>query len=213
MKQLTDSLATTTVTAATGLILMWNLAMPNFAHAQGEGHAMTPPPSSGKALNTDMVWQSIPIASNVPDLMTSEAASQASTNQIVLHYGLGIRVISAEIKAESLTRDGYPAVAIPGGPRGEIEVFVARKVLGTYSAVDLNTGLLGMHAKQFYDKYIKNSSPDPVGEFQISTQLVLAYPRQLGALFNLTQFQGLGFIPALTKLPINPAIVQSAFLI
>lgn len=165
MKQLTDSLAATTATAATGLVLMWNLAMPNFVHAQDEGHGMTPPPSSGKALNTDMVWQSIPIASNVPDLMTSEAASQASTNQIVLHYGLGVRVISAEMKAESLTLAGYPAVAIPGGPRGEIEVFVARKVLGTYSALELNNGVLGIHAEQFYNKYIKGSSPDRAGEF------------------------------------------------
>lgn len=165
MKQLINRWVATTATTATGLVLMWNLAMPNFVQAQGEGHAMTPPPSSGKALNTNMVWQSIPIASNVPDLMTSEAASQASTNQIVLHYGLGVRVISAEIKAESLTLEGYPAVAIPGGPRGEIEVFVAREVLGTYSALELNNGVLGIHAKQFYDKYIKDSAPDQANEF------------------------------------------------
>jgi hypothetical protein len=165
MKQLTDSLAATTATAATCLVLMWNLAMPTFVQAQGEGHAMTPPPSSGTALKTDMVWQSIPIATKMPDLMTSEAASQASTNQIVLHYGVGVRIISAEMGAESLSLNGYPAVAIPGGPRGQIEVFVARKVLGTYSAIDLNTGLLGMHAEQFYDKYIKGSSTDRADEF------------------------------------------------
>ena len=165
MKQRTDSLAITTVTAVTGLVMMWNLAMPDLAHAQGEDHALTPSPSSGKDLKTDRVWQHTPIASKMPGIMTSEAASQASTNQIVLHYGVGVRIISAEMGAENLSLNGYPAVAIPGGPRGQIEVFVARKVLGTYSTVDLNTGLLGMHAEQFYDKYIKNSSPDPVGEF------------------------------------------------
>lgn len=157
MKQLTDSLVATTATTATGLVLMWSLAMPHVVHAQGQGHAMTSSPSSGKVLKTDMVSQSTPIVSKVLDSMTSEAASQASTNQIVLHYGLGVRIISAEIIAENLTLDGYPAVAIPGGPRGLIEVFVAREGLGEYSTIDLNTGLLSMNAKRYYDKYIKKA--------------------------------------------------------
>lgn len=164
MKQLTGSLVAATATAAIGLVLIWSLAMPNVVYARDEGHAITSSPPSGKALKTDMVSQRTLIVSKVLDPMTSEAASQASTNQIVLHYGLGVRIISAEMIAENLTRDGYPAVAISGGPRGHVEVFVAKEGRGIYTTIDLNTGLLSMNAKKYYDEYIKGSelnTPDP----------------------------------------------------
>lgn len=85
-------------------------------------------------------------------------AYRASTNQIVLHYGEG--VTGANMEADSLSDEGYPAIAVPGGSPGQVELFVGRGKFGKYSQSDLDSGTLGGSAMNFYDRKIgKDNSP------------------------------------------------------
>ncbi|MCF6281982.1 MAG: hypothetical protein L3J28_07190 [Candidatus Polarisedimenticolaceae bacterium] len=54
--------------------------------------------------------------------LSRKEAYRASTGQIVLHYGQGIKRVN-NIKDVLLER-GYPTIAYPGGPQGLIELFV-----------------------------------------------------------------------------------------
>lgn len=112
----------------------WLVLIPAItAFAQGETH---PTPDTSKP------W-------------TRKAAFRASTNQIVLHYGEGKDLDwVVDILAEGLSETGYPAIAVPGGPKEKIEMFVGRKMPGTYTEDDLAGGILGMHAERFFKKYV-----------------------------------------------------------
>ena len=79
---------------------------------------------------------------------TRKQAYRASTNQIVLHYGEGI--VDADLLAVVLTEDGYPAIALPGGSDGQVELFVGRGKFGFYDQRDLNRETLGGNAQTFY---------------------------------------------------------------
>lgn len=90
---------------------------------------------------------------------TRKAAFQASEGRIVLHYGEeGIREISARLEAESLSDSGYPAIAVPGGLKGAVEMFVGEKIIGKYDQDQLDTSFVGFLAMRFYEKFFKKTS-------------------------------------------------------
>lgn len=85
-----------------------------------------------------------------------KAAFQASEGRIVLHYGEGIEEISAQLEAETLSDRGYPAIAVPGGPKGMVELFIGKKIIpGMYDKHKLNNGGLGSDAIELYNMIIK----------------------------------------------------------
>ena len=90
-------------------------------------------------------------------IYSHKEAYRASTNQIVLHYREGIH---ADWVVAALVQKGYPAIAVPGGSPGQVELFVGRGKFGKYSQNDLDNGRLGGSAMNFYDRKIgKDSSP------------------------------------------------------
>lgn len=84
-----------------------------------------------------------------------KSAFQASEGRIVLHYGEGIEEISARLEAESLSDRGYPAIAVPGGPTGMVELFVGKRIFGKYNKSQLNNGDMGSNAMELYDTFVK----------------------------------------------------------
>lgn len=105
-----------------------------------------------------------PVAIDPNVLWERKAAFRASEGRIVLHYGEGIREISATLEAESLSDSGYPAIAVPGGPKGAVELFIGRKIIpGTYTQNQLNEGRLGGDAVRLYNIIFKKELiPDMV---------------------------------------------------
>jgi len=143
-------------TVGGALIATWLAVNPANALAQGEVHAATLP--DDKATPTRLVPQSG--NASTPEAQkpwTRKQAFRASTNQIVLHYGEGIEGIDIEIGA--LAKAGYPAIAVPGGSPGQVELFVARRKFGTYKQHYLDSGTLGGDGILFFDKYVK-PAPD-----------------------------------------------------
>jgi len=136
-----------------GLCIWLVLTPASNVFAQGEAHA-DPPPNGTGTPTAIMSEGNIPTPkTNTP--WTRKAAYRASTNQIVFHYGEGLELV--DILAEGLTEQGYPAIAVPGGPKGKVEMFVGRKMPGKYTEDDLAGGDLGDDASTFFDKYVKKT--------------------------------------------------------
>ena len=89
-------------------------------------------------------------------IYTRKEAYRASTNRIVLHYGEGVK--GAKQIKEILIEEGYPAMAYPGGPEGKIELFINRRVIGTYDQNSVDNGELGGHAITFFKERVMNRS-------------------------------------------------------
>ena len=137
------------------LIATWLAVNPANALAQGEVHAATPPDI--KARPTALIPQgSIPVP-EVQEPWKRRAAFKASSAQIVFHYGAGFH--DADLLAEVLSEKGYTTIAVPGGPDGKMEMFVGRKMPGTYSQRELNDGTAGGDAMEFHRKYIGPPKP------------------------------------------------------
>lgn len=66
-----------------------------------------------------------------------EALLASSDGRAVLHYGEGI--YGADREAAFITgHDGIETYALPGGPAGGVQVFVNRKIYGTFNQDELN---------------------------------------------------------------------------
>lgn len=107
--------------------------------------AATLPPATPAFAQSAQVEQ---VSSVTPSRQARRDAIAQSQGRIVIFYGSGVR--SAEAAAMSLSRTGYPATAIAGGPNGEAEVFVNRGILGTYSDSSILNGDLGSDAMDAY---------------------------------------------------------------
>ena len=81
-------------------------------------------------------------------------AYRASTNQIVLHYGDEIWGLGPLV--DVLNERGYPTIAIPGGKKENVEVFIGRGKFGNYNQDDIGSGTLGSNAIDFYDRKLGN---------------------------------------------------------
>jgi len=89
--------------------------------------------------------------------MTRKEAFRASTGKIVFHYGEGI--VGADDEAESLTEDGYPAIAVPGGKPGQVEVFVDRGIIRRkFTQKDMNGPTVGGLAANEYDRKFRKKT-------------------------------------------------------
>ncbi len=88
---------------------------------------------------------------------TRKAAYRASTDQIVLHYDSEIMFV--DVLAEGLSEQGFSSIAVPGGPKGQIEMFVGRKMAGKYTEDDLADGTLGGDAVRLYNEHIRGVRP------------------------------------------------------
>ena len=86
-----------------------------------------------------------------------KAAFRASEGRIVLHYGEGIEL--ADLLAEGLTERGYPTIAVPGGPKGLVELFIGKKIFGKYDQDKLEGGSLGSDAIDFFNVFVKKLPP------------------------------------------------------
>jgi hypothetical protein len=106
----------------------------------GTAHAQTAQTSA--SIDTSKPW-------------ARKTAFRASEGRIVLHYGEGIEEISARLEASSLTKSGYPAIAVPGGPTGMVELFVGKRIFGKYNQSQLDRGSLGSNAMELYDTFVK----------------------------------------------------------
>ena len=87
-----------------------------------------------------------------------KAAYRASTGRIVLHYGEGIREISLETEVMALAQKGYPAIAVPGGTKGQIELFIDRSKFGFFGQDELDGGVIGGNAMSFYDEHVRSKT-------------------------------------------------------
>lgn len=86
-------------------------------------------------------------------------AFRSSTGKIVLHYGEGVQGIPAVVW-NLRNNYNYPAIAVAGGPAGEVEVFVDRAMLGKFGQRDIATGAVGGTASIVYDERVgKPSGP------------------------------------------------------
>ncbi len=136
------------------VLVAWVTLNPVSVFAQGKKEGVVsnaPSAHTPGAIDTSKPW-------------TRKAAFQASEGRIVLHYGEGIPDISARLEAESLSEHGHTAIAVPGGPNGQVELFVGGKIIGKFDEHQLDTGFLGMHAIHFYNTIIKkapDSNPEP----------------------------------------------------
>lgn len=153
----TSLVALTALIPATGKL--GNIFGGSTAHAQDSAEAATLPADFNKT-PVSIPQPSAPTPEKIDTSKPWErkAAYRASTGRIVLHYGKGI--LDADLLAEGLSEQGYPTIAVPGGPEGKIEMFLDRKIPGKYNQHDLDSGTLGAHATRLFDKYVR-SSPDP----------------------------------------------------
>ncbi len=84
-------------------------------------------------------------------LSRRDALLASSDLGVVLHYGEGIYF--ADLAAADLVEsNNMDAVARSGGKPNQIELFVNRKIKGTYTQDDLNSGRLSSLAVRFHDK-------------------------------------------------------------
>ena len=82
--------------------------------------------------------------------------------RIVMHYGEGIKRMH---HVERDLRDNleYPVLALPGGPPGQVELFIYRLPKGRYGQADLDRGVLANNAIYSYSKeFERNEMPGPV---------------------------------------------------
>ena len=92
------------------------------------------------------------VAVEEQQVFSRKEAYRASTSQIVLHYGAGMkRVQNIE---DVLNGMGYPTAAYAGGPDGQIQLFVGRGIFGLYDQDDLDDGSLGDDAIVIFQERI-----------------------------------------------------------
>ncbi len=84
---------------------------------------------------------------------SSRNAFRSSAGKIVLHYGEGVQGIPAVVW-NLRSNYNYPAIAIAGGPDGEVEVFVDRAMLGKFGQRDVDRGEVGGMASVVYDEKV-----------------------------------------------------------
>lgn len=94
---------------------------------------------------------------------TGKDAYRASTSQIVLHYGE--EMLAVDLLAKDFTERGCPAVALPGGPKGQVEMFIGRGKFGTYNQRDIDRGNLGGDAVIFYEYRILGITSPTIASF------------------------------------------------
>ena len=92
------------------------------------------------------------VAVEEQQVFSRKEAYRASTNQIVLHYGAGMKGVG-QIE-EILNERGYPTAAYAGGPDGQIQLFVGRGIFGLYDQDDLDNGALGGDAIMLYQERV-----------------------------------------------------------
>ena len=102
---------------------------------------------------------------------TGDEARAASARQIVLHHGTGVEM-QVEDELRLLHKEGYPAIALPGGPNGLVKMFVAElSPKNLYTGGDLDRGKFTHVAEKIYDAKVK---PLLAGNDQIVPQLIPA---------------------------------------
>jgi len=92
---------------------------------------------------------------NKKRIYSRKEAYQASTNQIVLHYGEGI--LDADLLARGLSEQGYPTISVSGGPAERVHLFINRGGIVRYAFTqrDLDSGTLGGTAINFYKALVE----------------------------------------------------------
>ena len=131
--------------------------------------AAVSPGNAAEGSPTDASLKNAPAATCPPPMMQPETgktysrkeAYRASTDGIVLHYGEGVQ--SVDIQAKILTEGGRSTIALSGGPKGHVEVFVGRTIIRHhYTQDELDMGELGHQAAVAYDgKIARGKIPKP----------------------------------------------------
>lgn len=101
-----------------------------------------------------------------------DAKKASDGGYIVYHYGEGVTDLSVEADIQYLTKNGYPAVAMAGGPSGAVRVFVNGKSTGKFTPSQMYDGTVGGDVASAYDYATKEKSyfsPPDCGAHQIAS--------------------------------------------